>query len=1458
MKTNFTHPRLLTRLLMILLLGTITTIGTYAQSSSCSCKEAIQVSLDADGKAEITKMMLLASDNSCGVGTFTVMVVETKFGPAIPGSPFINCEHIGKPLMGKVTNIETGNSCWTWLNIEDKTPPVITCPGGPITLTCLEMSTFTPTVTDNCGIFKLDTISETIQDCNSGLPSNLLKRVTRQYRATDLSGNKSNICTIVFDVTTINFADIVYPNNFLKSNGTALACDGDNWVKLLNGNPSPYGSAPKIGTGVPTIGGVDLYDNPDMFCGLIVTYEDTKLPTVSCVTKIMRKWTILEWSCRDYPPAIVTQIIEIVDEKGPTISGLKDITASTSNNTCAANITLTTPVLADNCAAVSSLTVDITVYINGGAVPGPFIKHGQSKAVSLPVGVHTVVYTAYDACKNSTTDTIKVTVLDNTPPVTICDEFDTVGLTTDGTAHVPASVFDDGSYDECSLFDFVVKRMNPNTCGPCETPVMPGFTYLGDYTVAGKKHYYYLSKDKKTAPVAYKTAKALEAYVVSYNSLAEATWVKDQAYSKLPTAFTDPILIGFNDVKTEGSFVWSSGELTSYAYPWAPSQPNGSGDYVVQGKDGNWNDIDDESAAYYYVVEITDPCGFSGFAKFCCADIPANQMVVFRAIDASGNYNDCMVSAIIQDKIGPTITCPADQTINCDFVYDLTDLSKDFGVAVANDNCQTLDIVETHVENVTSCRVGNITRTFTVTDAGGRKATCTQVISIIALDPYTGPTTLEWPRDTSINGCGDPAAAAFSPDVLGRPILSHGPCALVGAEYVDQIFSFNNPSSPACFKILRKWTVIDWCQPLQGPKKYQTWEHTQEIMVVDNIAPVIDPLAAEVSVDTYDAECKNGTIALTASASDVCTAVLRSSYRVDYNNDGTIDFTSPVSNGNSIDASGSYPVGKHRIVYTFEDKCGNISSKEQLFSIVNKKAPSAIVIKGLAINLMKLSQGVGMAEIWASDFDLDKKSIHPCGYAVVLSFTEVTLGSNGELVITPNLVFDCADLGVQEVTIWVAALTPAGDIVQTSVITFIDVQDNNNACDPNGRVVNVGGVLATEDNQMLEEAGVSLVGSEYHQITNKDGVFNFKNMIPGGQYKVTPVKNDDFLNGVSTFDLVMIQRHILDIKSLSSPYKSIAADANKDGKITASDLSEIRKLILGIKENFSNNTSWRFVDKNYKFVDAKNAQGEAFPEVYQIDQLNTDMKTDFIAVKVGDVSGDAKTNNFTNNIETRTKSQLVLSTDNVSFDLGQTVTIPVKVADLANISGMQFTLDFNSDLLSLVGINPGALNVNDSNFGLNDIHNGLLGVSWNTGKAMKLDANATLFTVTFMTREKGNISDAIQINSNIIRSEAYDANDEVMNVTWRVNNSKEGFELYQNNPNPFKQVTTIDFNLPEDMTAQFIINDVTGKVIKTLSIQGNKGHNKVEFNHDNLPAGILYYTIQAGDFVATKKMIVIE
>ena len=78
----------------------------------------------------------------------------------------------------------------------------------------------------------------------------------------------------------------------------------------------------------------------------------------------------------------------------------------------------------------------------------------------------------------------------------------------------------------------------------------------------------------------------------------------------------------------------------------------------------------------------------------------------------------------------------------------------------------------------------------------------------------------------------------------------------------------------------------------------------------------------------------------------------------------------------------------------------------------------------------------------------------------------------------------------------------------------------------------------------------------------------------------------------------------------------------------------------------------------------------------------------------------------------------------------------------------------------------------------------------------------------------------------------------------------------QNSPNPFTQQTNILFELPEAGSTTIMIHDNTGKVVQTHTANYDKGSNLFTFNQNNLASGVYYYTIKAGKFNATKKMII--
>lgn len=1438
----------------MLLIVTVMLVYTTSSFSQCSlgCNSNVQVSLDnANCQAVITPQMMLGTipPTSCPSGSF---IVEVRFNGVIVPSATVTHEHVGKVLEAKVIDINSGNSCWGYLHIEDKLPPVIICE-DPDDISCFEVDNYEPTVIENCGSYVLQITSEAVTNntCSNGLPSNVLKVVSRTYVAIDKAGNRSLPCTIEFDVLAIDdLSDIDAPSNFLYPSSN-LQCDG-TWVRDTNGNPHPSH------TGVPQLDGSALWPNPSTACNILVDYRDQRLPAIGCVTKIMRTWTIVEWSCiTPQRTRTILQMIEIADTKGPSITGEKDITVSTTPHKCEAVVNVPAVTVRDNCSGANQ----ITVTISGGT---PLIN-GNGGTTTLPIGYHTLVYRATDACGNSTEKSINVWVEDLTPPVAVCDQNTVVGLTSDGTAWVHASSFDNGSYDECQLSKMLVKRMDATPCGNCKEPEFAGFHYLG----SRDGHYYYVSSHPYVGRLAFKHAKAMGGYAVSLETAAEANWLSGQlALHHKDDCYT----VGLNIDYQNSNYRWESGSLhipgTIPGFPYIGSTIDPNDEYVCIGQSGY--SYLDNSTPRNYIVEITDPCGFSSYAKFCCDDIPNNTMVQFRVIDANCNWNDCMVNVTTQDKLPPSITCPSNLTVNCDTPFSLNNLSASFGTAIAYDNCSVTIKDTTTLVNINQCNVGSIVRTFRATDAGGRVAQCNQTINFMQTDPFNVNVTnpfdptddIDWPTDVTMNGCDDPTSSEFLPVNTGRPVLHDGVCQLVGVDYHDQIFTFNNTSGNSCFKILRTWTVIDWCQFING--QYYTVSYTQVIKVNNTVAPIIRSSCASKEVCTYDPTCVDGYIELTASATDDCTRGLKWYAKIDINNNGSFESglsksgtgtSASVQNPTIADASGSYPVGTHRIVWTFEDKCGNLTSCDQIFTIANCKAATPYLLNGLSVDLMPQDPDGdgdidgGMVEIWASDFD--RGSSHPCGYKILFSFSPN--------VDDKNKIFTCSNKGRQNVTIYTSVITPMGDTIRSWANTFIDVQDNMKACPTTGNSgkVAITGKVMTEAQEGVENATLVLQSNEQMlSASNNVGAYKFPDMPTGGDYVLSGVKTDDYLNGVSTLDLVLIQRHVLGIEKISSPYLLISADVNKDKKITASDLVELRKLILGITDKLASNDSWRFIDKGFAFADPNNAHAGEIKETYEINSLAADMNIDFVAVKVGDVNKSAAASAAGVAAESRSNKVFSLVANVTEFAKGDLVNLALKAEEVTRLSGMQFTLKYDPAVADVKNIEGTEININDNNIGWTRSGEGIITFSWNKDNAV--DVNE-IMNIQFIAGKDGNTADLFAVVSDVTAAEAYNEDMEIMDVKLRSIGEVDGYALYQNTPNPFSTTTNIQFRLPNASVVNLKVYDVTGKVLKQINKEFSAGMNTVTLDKTQLgQSGVLYYQIEAGEFAATRKMVVIE
>lgn len=129
----------------------------------------------------------------------------------------------------------------------------------------------------------------------------------------------------------------------------------------------------------------------------------------------------------------------------------------------------------------------------------------------------------------------------------------------------------------------------------------------------------------------------------------------------------------------------------------------------------------------------------------------------------------------------------------------------------------------------------------------------------------------------------------------------------------------------------------------------------------------------------------------------------------------------------------------------------------------------------------------------------------------------------------------------------------------------------------------------------------------------------------GYHSEITAEKNINPLNGVTSYDLTLLSRHILGIEPLDSPYKIIAADANLDGKVTSFDIVLLRKLILGQIDQLPHGKSWRFIPADFVFPNPNNPFTPAFPEKITVPGT-LDMQPNnfrFIGVKIGDLNFSA-------------------------------------------------------------------------------------------------------------------------------------------------------------------------------------------------------------------------------------------
>lgn len=701
------------------------------------------------------------------------------------------------------------------------------------------------------------------------------------------------------------------------------------------------------GTGFPT--GIECADLNISFRDSIVehTTPNCTSSNLSCYD-IFREWTVLDWCTLEM--LVYTQKISITDTKGPEILYPDTVRVFLDPSNCKGRWDVLVPWLTDNCSNEIHYVFSSSAGDISGNETSGFVLN------NLPKGIHTGTIIASDCCGNISNKETVILVEDNTPPDAVCVE----------KLKVTVSINQVPGKNVAKVF---AHWMNKSSSDLCDSTVY--FKIIRLDQLQGTNNGSNDSLD------------------VSGNYCAFVNGDDNDTLDGTQIYFDDFATFCCADVDNKVSIVLRVFDRDPGAGPVLPS------DMATGGRlHGHFSDclsfvevVDNSVPTMVPPPDVVVSCSFPiDISKLSDPnDATFGRMVTDLSLRAKVISNDkvcykfCEKNEITgypgPENNPPPPPSPPATNRACDYYNSLFDtLHPDrFYELVWGFDGYVLGACEIIPEiQVTDFRKGGqgkITRRILAYGPNGVTVTATQTIWVVDCQPFfinknNACDTLDdiiWPENCDgqasiLDNCRDDWSPANP--ILGSPLLINDRnCNLLTVEYVDTLIT-NSPD--ACLKLIRTWTVIDWNQYeptlalLDAKWTYQQIIHIQDTLAPELIAVIAPPAVADTSGFAH--------IDLFASGTDNCSlsTELQLHYLLDELNDGNGKYSGgfdyqvgplslqEVNDGkipansdnpratnpnNPFNASGNYPVGTHKILWTLTDGCGNTFSSEKLFEI---------------------------------------------------------------------------------------------------------------------------------------------------------------------------------------------------------------------------------------------------------------------------------------------------------------------------------------------------------------------------------------------------------------------------------------------------------------------------------------------------------------------------------------------
>ncbi|NBC17564.1 MAG: T9SS type A sorting domain-containing protein, partial [Bacteroidetes bacterium] len=213
---------------------------------------------------------------------------------------------------------------------------------------------------------------------------------------------------------------------------------------------------------------------------------------------------------------------------------------------------------------------------------------------------------------------------------------------------------------------------------------------------------------------------------------------------------------------------------------------------------------------------------------------------------------------------------------------------------------------------------------------------------------------------------------------------------------------------------------------------------------------------------------------------------------------------------------------------------------------------------------------------------------------------------------------------------------------------------------------------------------------------------------------------------------------------------------------------------------------------------------------------------------------------------------------------GAEVRIPVSVKDAIDLRAFSMQFDYDPEAVALVGVEETALTTSTEQRPVFLEAFTKDGQLWVDGAILGADVEAIhgagpLFTLVVRQRGSGPLPTLVNVRARSSANQELAAKWEEGEGMALDTETPTEYALGANYPNPFNPATTISFDLPESGAVTLQVFDVMGRRVATLVDERRPaGQHTVRWDARQLSSGIYFYTLRAGDFVATRRMVLMK